>query len=504
MQPRASGHGWLAEVESAWLGGEITSAKLLLERRPASTQRDLFLAQVYLRLGQHDDVLSLFGCARQDGIFVDAVDAARACGFEAVAFACLGRGAQAYEAIARSRTPVTDANIAAELRLNDALVCWMLGDLPRATEIIGDDIARGCAHVDASLAARFFMLHGWLCAAQERYVDQAYALLEAIARLQSAPRLDTGLMAWAVFPLAALVRDLDIPFALEAVQRLEESLAWTPDIAMAHFQTVRAVAWAFTLRGDYIRAFRKFNAAQLIAPTPIAKMLAHTDHAHCARFCGQDIVADAQIAELEDLVRNFDWSKAVWEEARALVGAAELIAARDVCRALEILEQAEMLRPAMARNAGYVHDRRLGAHADYADALIREASGDRRIAAHRAKRGYEVFHAIGYDWQAARCALLLHTLAQGDEWLARAQESIAAYPRSYLAQEIANCSRRDPLQTLTARQREIVEYLRRGSTIDQIARDLRVSPNTVRVHITRIHHAFGVERRSQLLAALAS
>jgi DNA-binding CsgD family transcriptional regulator len=457
-----------------------------------------------LRLGQYGNVLSRLGWARQDGIFSDAVDAARAWAFEAVAYACLGRGAQAYEAIARSRITIADANVAAELRLNDALVSWMLGDLPRAGEIIDADIARGCAGIDTSLAARFFMLHGWLCAAQERYVDQAHALLDAIARLESAPRLDTGLLAWAVFPLAALVRDLNIPFALEVVQRLEESLSWTEDLAMAHFQTVRAVAWAFTLRGEYIRAFRKFSAAQLIAPSPIAKMLAHTDHAHCARFCGQDIVADAQIAELEDLVRSYDWSKAVWEEARALVGAAELVAGRDACRALEILEQAEMLRPAMARNAGYVHDRRLGAHADYADALVREASGDRRVAAHRAKRAYAVFHAIGYDWQAARCALLLYKLAQGDEWLTRAQESISAYPRSYVAQEISKCGDRDPLQTLTARQREVVEYLRRGSTIDQIARELRVSPNTVRVHITRIHHAFGVERRSQLLAKLAS
>lgn len=501
MRSDARSRVW-AQIEAAWLAGEYTTAKAILEEHPASAERDLLLAQLYLRLGLYEEVLRITAGSTGNTSVRDG-DRARAAAFSAVALAALNRPEQALAAIAASRAGAADRAVAAELRFNEALVTWMLGDVQRSSELISHDVEGGCPDMDASLAARFFMLRGWQFAARERYRDQARALLDAIHRLESAQPQNVGLLAWCVFPLGALVRDLPIRAALDAVQRLESSLNWCADLHMAHVQTVRAVAWALTLQGEYIRAFRMFESAGLLARTPIAKMLVHTDHAHCARFSEQDVVADAQIAEVEELVRAHDWSQSTWEEARALIGAAELLAPRDTHRARNILELAQTLRPSMARNAGYAHDRRLSAHADYADALIRQATGDRRTAARRAKRAFDVFHVIGFDWQAARCALLLHKLGQGDEWLTQAQQSIETYPRSYVAQEIEKYRQRDPLRALTARQREVVGLLRRGNTIGEIAGALNLSPNTVRVHITRIHNAFGVDRRSQLLAALA-
>lgn len=490
------------EIEAAWLGGNYSRARFLLESLESSPQRDLHLAQVYLRVNQHDDLIALLSPRLGD---YGAHERARAHAYIAVSYAARNMAREAREAIALARAgEPRGRDAAAEVTYNDALVAYMLGDLMHASNCIGQEVATGCPDMDAALAARYFMLRAWLFAAKEDYGQQATALVEAIARLEAAPKRDAGLLAWCVYPLAALVRDIDVPDALAVVLRIEGTLPWTADLAMAHFQTVRAVAWAYTLQGEYILAFRKFDAATALAPNPIAKMLVHIDHALCAQFSGQSVVAQAQSAELDELLRTYDWSKAVWEEARALIGGAEVLAAHDPARARELLAQARELQPSMLRNAGYAHDRRLDAHADYAEALQRDAAGDRRVAMHRAERAYDVFSQIGYRWYAARCAHLLYRLGGNERWLAAAREHIEVFPRSFVGGEVEkSVGKRDPYDTLTARQREIVARLREGKTNEEIGAELRITANTVRVHITRIHHAFGVERRSQLLRELS-
>lgn len=499
--------GVATEIREAWLGGRYAAVISLLEAAPPDAARDLFLAQAYLRVARSEDALALLRASRDCGRLETPADCVRATTYESVACAVLGRTEDATSKIiaaVQNLTGIDDPQTTVEVQYNDAFVAWMVGDVDRASRIVGPFVAGVHREIDPSLLARFFMLRGWLFAAKERYVDQAGALMDAVACLEAAPQSDIGLLAWCAFPLAALIRDIYVPGAADLVFRLQEQLPWTEDLAMAHFQTLRAAAWALTLQGEYIRAFRKFGSATAMAPNAVAKMLVHLDHADCARFSGQHLVAAAQLAEADDLIRSHDWSTSAWEEARALIQAAELMARNDVQAAVGYLDLARSLKPQMARNAGYAHDRRLAAHADFAEAMIREQQSDRRMARHRAQRAYEVFSTIGYQWRAAQCALFLHRLDPTGEWIARAQTAVAPYPRSFVSQEIlaaAKCN--NPLDGLTSRQRDVLAGLCAGKTIDNISHDLNISPNTVRVHITNIHRLFRVERRSELLREVA-
>jgi DNA-binding CsgD family transcriptional regulator len=58
------------------------------------------------------------------------------------------------------------------------------------------------------------------------------------------------------------------------------------------------------------------------------------------------------------------------------------------------------------------------------------------------------------------------------------------------------------LSHLTLRQREIVQRLLRGHRVDAIARDLYVSPSTVRNHLSAIFDKLGVASQSELVELL--
>jgi DNA-binding NarL/FixJ family response regulator len=59
-------------------------------------------------------------------------------------------------------------------------------------------------------------------------------------------------------------------------------------------------------------------------------------------------------------------------------------------------------------------------------------------------------------------------------------------------------------RTLTAQQQRILQLLRRGCDTRQIASELNRSPDTIRVHLGRIHSFFGVKNRHELLARLSA
>lgn len=491
------------DIQAAWLRGDYSAAVTGLEAQPPGLERNFALARVYLRRGRHDAAAALLRASRP--LFASDAAKSTALSFESIAEAACGRVPEARAALALAlERPVSDPSARAEVAYNHAAVLWMLGDAEASAAIVEAYLAGMQGEIDIPIKAQFLMLRGWLFAARERYVDQANALIEAISCLLAAPEHDVGLLAWSVYPLAAIARDVHVPAAADLLLRLERELPWTADLQREHFQTVRAVAWMQVLYGDYVSAFRKFDAAAALAPQDLAKALLHLDRAECARFSGYAHVVDAALADAREVLDTFDWSTAVWEESRALIAAAEAFGPRDRALAAKYLRIARGLRPQMAKNAGYAHDRRLGAHADFAEAVIEEFKGAPRVAAARAKDAYDVFNAIGYRWRAAQCALFLHRLDDGGDWLERAAEAIAPYQRSFIAEEVRKATPAvNPLERLTARQREIVDLLCDGEKITDIADALRLSPNTVRVHITKIHRTLNVQRRSQLLIEVA-
>lgn len=56
------------------------------------------------------------------------------------------------------------------------------------------------------------------------------------------------------------------------------------------------------------------------------------------------------------------------------------------------------------------------------------------------------------------------------------------------------------MSALTARRMEVLRLLADGMTNGDIARQLRVSPNTVRTHVERIRRELGASTRGQAVA----
>jgi DNA-binding NarL/FixJ family response regulator len=73
-----------------------------------------------------------------------------------------------------------------------------------------------------------------------------------------------------------------------------------------------------------------------------------------------------------------------------------------------------------------------------------------------------------------------------------------------LTDEPAVKGRRDPLDTLTPRELEIALHVARGSEAKAIARNLRISFHTVRVHVGRIYAKLGLRKQTELAACIAS
>jgi len=92
--------------------------------------------------------------------------------------------------------------------------------------------------------------------------------------------------------------------------------------------------------------------------------------------------------------------------------------------------------------------------------------------------------------------------ATDSERVARLEDQLARIRQVVQAKDGDGAARMVDLSELTVRQREIVERLLEGHRVDAIARDLNVSPSTVRNHLSAIFEKLGVASQSELIELL--
>jgi DNA-binding CsgD family transcriptional regulator len=88
------------------------------------------------------------------------------------------------------------------------------------------------------------------------------------------------------------------------------------------------------------------------------------------------------------------------------------------------------------------------------------------------------------------------------ERVARLEDQLARIRQVVQATDADTSTGAVDLSELTMRQREIVERLLGGHRVDAIARDLYVSPSTVRNHLSAIFEKLGVASQSELVELL--
>lgn len=104
--------------------------------------------------------------------------------------------------------------------------------------------------------------------------------------------------------------------------------------------------------------------------------------------------------------------------------------------------------------------------------------------------------ARAMNWVDAR-ERLMQTMGLVDEWRGALDAAETVLRRCYgrpAKREIT------PLQTLTKREREVVERLRAGMRVQAIASSMHLSPHTIRNHLKSIFRKLGVSSQVELLA----
>jgi two-component system response regulator FixJ len=85
------------------------------------------------------------------------------------------------------------------------------------------------------------------------------------------------------------------------------------------------------------------------------------------------------------------------------------------------------------------------------------------------------------------------------EFLVTVQRMLDAPPISETARRKAELDARERFSTLTAREREVLEFLVRGASAKEIARQLSLSPRTVETHRAHLMTKTGAKSLSTLL-----
>ena len=77
----------------------------------------------------------------------------------------------------------------------------------------------------------------------------------------------------------------------------------------------------------------------------------------------------------------------------------------------------------------------------------------------------------------------------------------AAAPTETMGAAASRCAELAEQHGLTRREREVLELMARGWTVDMVARQLVVSPQTARTHLKHLYAKLGVHSRTELLDA---
>ena len=405
----------------------------------------------------------------------------------------------------------TKARLHDELQYRDAAALWMERKLSQAEATLRPlaENALSKFYIEA------LILEGAIAAAHGRFEQQAATLLKALRAVLASDRPDIMHWAHVTAQLSYLAREMPSPSLRNAVIENVDSVPWTPDIADLHFKTLKAVGWRYALEGDYLAAFRYLKRASRVAPSEAWQVMALCDRTHLAQSLGERRFTEQELDEVSEIAERVEWRAIAGEERVALLLLAVLHAPTDGALALSYIARFQETGRRFDGLLSANEDRRVKALADYSLGFVYARLNYRDDALLFLKDAWETFDAIGYDWRAARCAKEIASLTHDETCSGRAAEKIAAYPRSWIAAEVAETlgltrsaapmpssarqSRNGRDALLTPAQREVYRSLMDGIAVTEIARLSNRSEYTIRNHIKAIFKAFNVNSRAALM-----
>ncbi len=365
---------------------------------------------------------------------------------------------------------------------------------------VADNWLRSHTPADPALRALYLNLRGIIASAREDFIEQGQLTRSSIELLRSEAPDHIPYLSASAYLLAALIREVPLVGGAELLETVEREIAWTDDLATAHFHILRSLAWASALRSLYEPAMQLLYKALPLARTPSLQSYAYLDQATIALFAGDRATPKATFELADQLVKTIDWANVRDETITLLPYMAQVGADIDPARARVYADMAKAHSGNLEPRYLLAHGTRMRAFVGEAIALAYDSDSDLSVA--EATAAYDRFDPIGYGWRAGRMAIHLLRLTGDPVWRDRAQTALAPYGESPFARLLARLSM--ARRRLGAREHQVLRLLERRLTRKEIAQELGIAENTVRVYVGKVHYAFNVQRTSQLIELLES
>ncbi len=488
----------LEDYRCARLTAAGQQAARLIDEEPSFHEATLLLARIQLK---RDPSATLETLARTLRGARGSKIVAESSLLQGIAYARLGDPASARAQFARTERLTHPSDpIYGHLLYHRAGALWIERRLVDAKRTL----AKLPPNIDLDLDLQAQILRGAIAAAQENLPEQGAILLAAHRRASDSAGIDVHARAILASQLASLAVELPSAALRDAAMSEIAAVPWTPDIADAHFEALRSIAWRHALDGDEFNAFRRLKDAVAVTPSAAWRVAALADRAYLATAFGERRWAAQELRDVHELALTVDWASVDGEEKLALPLLAELFAARDPSVALWYLGLFKNVGKHYARVLSSHRDRRVEALETYSFGKVQAALGETAEATRLLAISYQIYDRLGIAWRAGRAAAALSELDAGAVWSERAQHGFQHYAKSWLVRASPTVAGVAPapspeLDRLTPAQRGVFDLILQGRSTTEIAQTLGRSNFTVRNHIKAIFKAFGVSSRTALI-----
>lgn len=369
---------------------------------------------------------------------------------------------------------------------------------PHAPEI---EIA--LAHPDPSIVSAAFAYRGWLHAGNRDYEAHIDDLIHAVRFASGDQACDVATLATSIHALAQVSFEMANAGGVAAARVASEALAWTPDVAVQHFSTIRALGWDAFMRGSPGQAQWAFKEARAVAPSSTWRIMGHLDRAYVARISGNEFWALEELAQADALAFEVAWESSFGEERQVLVSLAVMHAPGDAPRAQRYATMYSRIGTENVNPSYAVHgDRRALAHARYAQGRIAQTLGRRTAAIEALREAFEIFESASFHYRAVLAATALAELTADDTWRRAALAHAGRYPNCPLAAAAETAVEREAAMPpqLSPVQRQIARAVWNGTDEAELSRRFSRSQYRIQRQIEAIYAAFEVGSREELHA----
>jgi DNA-binding CsgD family transcriptional regulator len=378
-----------------------------------------------------------------------------------------------------------------------------------------DRIANAMLEKDKSSShAATYVLLAKVASLRGQHEQSAGHLLQALRTISADSRPEVALWAETLHRLAMVLLVVSSPAVREAVTRHASALPWTEELADLNSKVYRLLGTRAVVEGAISEGLALLKRASTTRAASLTNRIsALLTHAEISKWLGEPFAFEEYLLEATALAEQVNWRAIASNSREILILLAEMHAHRDSALALSFAAHFDSLGGFDDDTSG--DPRAKSAQQNYCLGLLNAEIGEVGKGVAMLEAAYGGFVAVGLDWPAGQCAIVLAEATNAIVWRSRARDCLSPYPNSYLKGRLAGLDRMDGLAArkphrapedpraalLTPTQLTVYRRLLEDVSVKEIAAGLNRSDLTVRNHIQAIFKKFGVNSRADLVGA---